>query len=224
MANEEIKKRAAKALRVAGRAHLAEVGGIPNSTGRQWTVDWGWWLINIEFQASSYSVGSYLNVGLQHLWLPRDHRVFEYGYRQRDIAGRDGFVSFEVDDEDLVAAADGLARTAREAAERWTALFTDDVAHLEWLTGQRDDPYDAFNAAFAMARLGSLPQAAHEFSNLARKLETNDPSRWQLELAGQARHLARLTTAEELDDEFDTRVARSRELLRLPAQADQQTP
>jgi hypothetical protein len=76
-------RRANRLMRDAGRSLLAPIGVQQMSRSpRLWTADRGWWLINVEFQPSGYSVGSYLNVGLQHLWIPKDHRVFEYSSRQ----------------------------------------------------------------------------------------------------------------------------------------------
>jgi hypothetical protein len=78
-------------MRDAGRSHLAPIGVRQTSrSSRLWTADLGWWLINVEFQPPEFSVGSYLNVGLQHLRIPRDHRVFEYSSRHsKSVAGAD---------------------------------------------------------------------------------------------------------------------------------------
>jgi hypothetical protein len=74
----DVKRRATQLLRDAARTHLAPVGVQQMSRSPlRWTVDRGWWLINVEFQPSGYLNGCYLNVGLQHLWIRRDHRVFE---------------------------------------------------------------------------------------------------------------------------------------------------
>jgi len=64
-----------------------------SSSPRQWLGDHGWWLINVEFQASSWSVGSYLNVGLQYLWTVTDHRSFGHADPRVPIPGCGQFAS-----------------------------------------------------------------------------------------------------------------------------------
>ena len=72
----DVKRRAHRLMRNAGRSYLTPIGVKQMTRSpRRWTADRGWWLINIEFQPSGYSVGSYLNVGLQHLWIARDYRA-----------------------------------------------------------------------------------------------------------------------------------------------------
>lgn len=130
----EVKRRAHRLLRDAGRNHLTAIGLQQMSRSpRSWTADRGWWLVNVEFQPSSYSVGSYLNVGLQHLWIPRDYRVFEYGSRQL-IDGYGQFADLTGDDASAAHAGDVLARAARAAAEAWLGQLAEDRAHYEWLT------------------------------------------------------------------------------------------
>jgi hypothetical protein len=80
LGSAEVKQRANRLMRDAGRRHLTPIGVQQVSrSARVWTADRGSWLINVEFQPSAHLVGSYLNVGLQHLWIPKDYRVFEYG-------------------------------------------------------------------------------------------------------------------------------------------------
>jgi hypothetical protein len=128
----------------------------------------GWWLINIEFQPSGYSVGSYLNVGLQHLWIARDYRVFEYSSRQ-PINGRGQFVDFSGDDASAADAANALARSARTAVEAWLTKLADDRVHYEWLTAFTGNNWDAVNAAFAYVALGDYATAATLFGEVASR-------------------------------------------------------
>jgi hypothetical protein len=148
-ATADVKRRASRLMRDAGRSHLTSIGVQQMSRSpRLWTADRGWWLINVEFQPSGYSVGSYLNVGLQHLWIPKDHRVFEYSSRQ-PIDGYGQFVDLSGDDASAGHAADALARSARAAAEAWLSQLADDRVHYEWLTAHTRGAWDAVNAAFA---------------------------------------------------------------------------
>lgn len=52
---------------------------------RIWLDDQRWWLCVVEFQPSSWSRGSYLNVGCMWLWPVRDDISFDEGYRVEEF-------------------------------------------------------------------------------------------------------------------------------------------
>jgi hypothetical protein len=210
MAKDEIKRLATRAMRDAGGRHLLPIGATGNRSGRRWTVDRGWWLINIEFQAAGFAVGSYLNVGLQHLWQPRDHRVFDCGDRQ-PIATYGQFVEFGHDVAANAERADALAASARRAADRWLGLFGDDRKHLKWLTKDKR----SYDAGFAFAMLGRTPAAAKTFAGLPATLDAT--IEWQARLAADCAALARLVPdATSFMAETNRRVQSCRSALRLP--------
>jgi hypothetical protein len=215
LGSADVKRRAIRLLRDAGRSHLKSIGLEQTSrSARLWTADRGWWLVNVEFQPSGYSVGSYLNVGLQHLWIPRDYRVFEYSSRQQ-IEGYRQFVDLSGDDESAAHAAHALAISARGAAEAWLSQFADDRVHHEWLTAFTGGVWDAVNAAFAHAALDDYPAAAALLGEVAGRV---DPEvAWQLELGQTCDALVQMTrTPDAFQAEVDQRIRSSRQLLRLP--------
>jgi len=63
-----------------------------------WLDDNGWWITNIEFQSSSWSKGTYLNVGVCFQWYPNDFFSFDIGYREAE------FVEFESEEQFQAAA------------------------------------------------------------------------------------------------------------------------
>ena len=65
-----------KLLTLAARKHLAPLGCKQQGRSRFWFDDHGWWAATVEFQPSSWSKGSYLNVGAMWFWHPADHWVF----------------------------------------------------------------------------------------------------------------------------------------------------
>ena len=167
-------------FRRVGREHLTPLGGTANRSGRFWTIDRGWWLINIEFQPSGWSVGSYLNVGVQHLWHRCDYRIFGYSSRQ-PIDGFGQFVDLDGDAGEPSAATDASARSANKAARQWLDLFTDDHAHLTWIAARTADAWDAFDAAWAYVTLGEGAKATGIFGEVATRLDRSIG--WQAELA-----------------------------------------
>jgi hypothetical protein len=214
MVNDEVKHASAQML-IAGKELLGPVSAIPNRSGRLWTVDRRWWLINIEFQPSSWSVGSYLNVGVQHLWKPLDHRVFEYGSRTQ-IAGHGAFVEFGGDGLDpIVDRVRALVSSALTTAELWLGRFADDKAHLQWLTRQDlNDAWRALNAGFAHSALGQPRRSAEVFGSIPKALDPAIP--WQASLAAECVTLAELAgDPDAFATEQDRRVNQARALLRL---------
>jgi hypothetical protein len=213
MANEEAKKVAAKALRVAGRSALVPLNMRMNSSSpRQWVGDRSWWMINVEFQASSWSVSSYLNVGLQDLWTVVDYRFFAYGYRV-DIPGYGQSARLDGDPDDATRAADVIATAAGAEVIRWDNLLSADRSHLLWLT-QQHTLKDDMNAGIAYGRLGDSKSAQ---SRLLRDIDSYaDDIPWQIEKRKDRIFLADLVR--NLDDfnmEVDTRIAATRALLKL---------
>ncbi len=59
-----------KLIAQAARAVLGPMGLRQQGRSRIWLDDNGWWLGVVEFQPSSWSKGSYLNVGACWLWHP----------------------------------------------------------------------------------------------------------------------------------------------------------
>jgi hypothetical protein len=214
--SDEVKQRANRLMRDAGRRHLTPIGVRQTSrSARMWTADRGWWLINVEFQPSRHLVGSYLNVGLQHLWTPKDHRVFEYSSRQ-PIDGHGQFVDLSGDDAFAGDAADALARSARAAAEAWLGRLGEDRVHYQWLTASTRDMRHAVNAAFAYAALDDYAAAAALFGEITSRVDPDVA--WQAELGPSCDALAQMTTTPDaFKAEVDHRIRSARQILRLPA-------
>jgi hypothetical protein len=57
-------------IAAAAKSVLAPLGCIRKGRSRTWLDDNGWWVGVIEFQPSSWSKGSYLNVGASYMWKP----------------------------------------------------------------------------------------------------------------------------------------------------------
>lgn len=72
---------------------------------RSWVDDHGWWIINVEFQPSGFSKGSYLNVGVQWLWLRSAGRCFMVGHRVGQFKHFEDETQFGAEAVRLVASA-----------------------------------------------------------------------------------------------------------------------
>ncbi len=120
----------------AARTALGTLGLRQKGQSRLWYDDHGWWIINVEFQPSSYARGCYLNLGEQHLFCTDEHFVFEESER----LGPPTFVEFDGDKDRFgremnhyaeLAASTTLARRAAhgvgETALRRLAVRDDDL-------------------------------------------------------------------------------------------------
>jgi hypothetical protein len=143
----------ARIVTSAARTALRPLGLQQKGRSRRWIDDDGWWLVNVEFQPSSWRKGSYLNVGEQHLWCERDYLVFE---RHERPAGGKAFIEFTSDETAFEAAMTGLAERAVAAvvARRQEHGGGHDALRLVAATG------DDFNAGVALGLLGDVPAAA----------------------------------------------------------------
>lgn len=104
---------AAEARRV-----LKPQGLVQRGKSRVWIEDHGWWTIQVEFQPSAWSKGSYLNVGINWLLYEGGTGVFHIGYRV-NVAFIDAAESRNFQDD-----AHTLALRAKEEVERLRSQFS----------------------------------------------------------------------------------------------------
>jgi uncharacterized protein DUF4304 len=111
-----------KVLAEAARQTLRPLGLRRKGRSRTWLDDHDWWLLVVEFQPSSWSRGSYLNVGPMWLWFPAGpHLHF-------DVFGRvEPFIGAE-DEEQWSAAAARLAQAAAAETQKLRETITDPAA------------------------------------------------------------------------------------------------
>ena len=72
-----------KLLKKIAKERLLPHGIIQQGKSRSFLYDNGWWTIIIEFQSSSFSKGTYLNIGVDFNFYPREDFAFTYGYREK---------------------------------------------------------------------------------------------------------------------------------------------
>jgi hypothetical protein len=71
-----------KLINAAARETFQPLGLVQKGRSRMWRDDRAWWLGIVEFQPSSWTRGSYLNVGVNWLWNVKDWHSFDFGYRR----------------------------------------------------------------------------------------------------------------------------------------------
>jgi hypothetical protein len=180
---------ASRLLLLAGRDVLGPFGLTTQGRGRNWIDDHGWWVVNVEFQPSGSSKGSYLNVGVQWLWKPIGAGAFEYGYRVPILVNGKStdFVEFESASQFEQAAQD-LVKTAAGEVLKYRELFRTLTTTINVL--HRKEPHHRYHLAVAYALIGKDHEARRSFS-AARVNEA--PRAWEIELNELMDQLASLT-------------------------------
>lgn len=124
---------------------------------RLWYKDNLWWISVVEFQPSSWSKGSYLNVAAMWLWNAKNYWSFDDGGRV------EAFHQFK-DSDQFTVVADALAKRASvevvALSERFHSLHTV-ASHL---AGKSDEnPWSSFHAAMAAMACDDMSGAQLRF-------------------------------------------------------------
>ncbi len=196
----------------AARDALAPLGIRRKGRSRTWLDDQGWWLGLIEFQPSSWSKGSYLNVGVMWLWDELPYLAYDVGYRVSDFERYEDRAKFEV-------SAQNVAKNAAQEASRYRELFTSPAAAADYYaTLDEPLPGSLLPAGIALGLVGRSGESLERFDAF---LAVDDDQDWMLEKKNRVRGLRVL-----LDDHraflasVRGSIAKTRELLRLPSLAD----
>jgi hypothetical protein len=211
-------------ITAAARRSLPALGVVQKGRSRLWFADHGWWLINIEFQPSGFSKGSYLNVGAQWLWQPTSAHAFMVGYRAGQFSGYDS-------DEQFAPIAVQLAQSAVDEVVKYQSLFPDVHAVAEFYRAEeratarsrRDprntDPYPLspagmYHIAVALGLCGKAEESARWFDAF---VSVRDSRPWFISEQHEAERLqALLADQSAFRQAVETTIVATRVALRLP--------
>ena len=73
-----------KLIKKIAKQQLEPFGIHQKGQSRTFLFDRGWYTIIIEFQPSSYSKRTYLNIGLDFNFYPRNYFAFGFGYQKTE--------------------------------------------------------------------------------------------------------------------------------------------
>lgn len=166
-------------------------------------------MVVVEFQPSSWSRGSYLNVGCMWLWNIRQHLSFDVGYRVN------GFSPFE-NGQQFGLAADKLTAGALEKVREYRRVFRSihDVSNY-YFENVPKSFWPCFDAAIAHSLAG---RAEASTQILAACLDgSNDDPPWLTEARLDARTLAvSVGDVYRMRDIISDRVMQNRAQQHLP--------
>ena len=202
-----------KIIANAAKATLRPLGFQRKGQSRLWFFDHSWWLAVVEFQPSSWSKGSYLNVAAHWLWMDVAPISFDFGGRL------EGFEEYASDEQFAVAVA-RLAEKAADEARRLATIFSSlpDAAEIlleQARTEARQAPahpgWMVYNAGVAAGLAGRNDEAAEMFG---RVLNGSEDQTSVLHL--KAKRMSNLASdAAKLRQEAASTIEQQREALRL---------
>lgn len=164
-----------KLISQAARKVLENQGLFQKGRSRIWIDDNGWFLIVVEFQPSSWTSGTYLNVGINYLWNEKDYLSFDYGSRVED------FVAFAGDKEKFTTEIMALAEKGMEKVKDYRK-FCDSINAKECIlrTKAASKTWELYNKMMMCGFCGDSG-AKEYFEKLVQWLKKSDAA-WEQKL------------------------------------------
>lgn len=165
-----------KIINKAAREVLKPLGVKRKGQSRIWLDDNGWWVLVVEFQPSSWSQGTYLNVGVNWLWHPKEYFSFDLGYREERFIEYKSDAQFEAKSRELAMVAKSKVQEMRnnlanlQAAKTYLIGAYSEVPRTIW---------NQFHQGMICAMVGSTDEAILYFTKV---IEDPDDRDWAIEL------------------------------------------
>jgi hypothetical protein len=165
---------------------LKPLGLVRRGNSRVWIDDHGWWTIQVEFQPSAWSKGSYLNVGINWLLYEGNVGTFNIGNRVNvpfiEATGNDNFKQD----------AHTLALRAKAEVQNLRSRFsTLEAAASYYRDSDRQSAWDDYYYGVLLALGGDMASAKVAFESVpTHRLEFG----WEKALAQRASELYKLAS------------------------------
>ena len=199
-----------KILNRVAREVLKPIGAKQKGRSRIWLDDNGWWVTMIEFQPSNWSRGSYLNVGINWQWYPKDYYSFDMGYRTGNYVGYENDDQFEMAARDFADQAKTKALEYRHNLQNVSAAkVTMDMMEEE----EKGTIWNRYHLGVVNALTGSNEEA---ISNLVKVSQEEEKRDWITELISHAEELlSALQTGQDPRDIVINNIREARRLKKL---------
>ena len=198
-----------KLINKAAREILRPVGLVRKGQSRVWLDDNGWWLTMIEFQPSSWSRGTYLNVGISWLWYPKEYLSFDIGYRENS------FIEFK-DEDTFLREAIELAEKAKKIVFTYReSMSSPELAKdfvLKNTVGDEQNIWACLNKGLACLHASDIPSAKYHLENV---LQCKDDQDWAISVKDFTQSILSLKPKEQLLA-IQGAIMQSRKLKKLP--------
>lgn len=199
-----------KIINRVARLALKPVGVKRKGQSRVWLDDNGWWITVIEFQPSSWSKGTYLNVGVNFQWYPKEHLSFDIGYREA------GFVEYK-SDEQFEPKAQEFAELAKskvlEIREQLSSPKSVKEYVISSLQDHRPTLWGEFHQGMSCVLAKDTDEAISYFNQV---LNNPHDTEWAMELKEfTSKLVAQIESGKNVFQFLDEIVNKSRELKKL---------
>lgn len=150
------------AITAEARQVLKPLGLVRQGNSRVWIDDHGWWTIQVEFQPSAWSKGSYLNVGINWLFYEGCAGTFHIGSRvDAPFIEASGNDSFRED-------AHALALRAKEEVAGLRSRFANLEAAISYYRdGGRQSGWDDHHYGVLLGLSGDIANAQAAFESVS---------------------------------------------------------
>lgn len=199
-----------KIINRVARDTLNPIGVKRKGQSRVWLDDNGWWVTVIEFQPSAWSKGTYLNVGVNFQWYPKEYLSFDIGYRET------GFVEYE-SDEQFEPKAKEFAELAKvkilEIREQLSSTKSAKEYVISSLQNHRPTLWGEFHQGMSCILTKDTKEAISYFNQV---LSNPHDTEWAIKLKEfTSRMVISLESGEDALRFIDEIVNKSRELKKL---------
>jgi hypothetical protein len=169
---------------------LGPMGVKQKGRSRTWLDDRGWWLGVVEFQPSSFSKGSYLNVGCMWFWHVKPWISYDLGHRVENHVEFHNEAQFRPE-------ARRLAQKAAREIERWRKTLPSVTNLCSYYARQMTtgNIWPEFNAAIACA-LGGNGKLSQGFFEKIASME-NLTTDWAKAAVADAKELSGIASDRE---------------------------
>jgi len=171
-----------KLIAAAAKEALSPLGLKRDGKSRLWYDDHGWWRIVVEFQPSSWSKGTYLNVGVSWLLFEKAHWTFDVGHREQ------GFSPARAEQQFTDALAGIVAHAGQRVRDYRESFASIQSAHRHYQSFELRSHWDYDHAALIAALAGEISTARRHFEWLHSQPRQ---SQWQQGLYYRALDLNR---------------------------------
>ena len=197
-----------KLLKKIAKERLKPYGIFQQGQSRIFLHDRGWFTIVIEFQPSSWSKGTYLNIGVDFNFYPRNYFAFGYGYREK------GFEEFK-DEEQFNKLVNELCELTIKRVQELDEKFTDVWSALKTSDKEKaSDPWRIYEVAVLNILTSNLDKARKLLLQVSKCKCEND---WEIERKKVADELLDWLNERPRDlDKIENLINITRQLKKLP--------
>jgi hypothetical protein len=202
---------ASRIIAAEAKTILAPMGLKQRGRSRVWLDDHGWWVGVVELQPSSWSKGSYLNVGCWFLWQIKDYISYDLGSR---VEAHSKFA----DHNQFCPEAKRLAIRAGQEIKYWREQIPTVKSLCAYYEAQPDTPpnlWPDFDAAIANGLGGKHSLMNWYFDRIGNSQETD--YEWVRAAKADAAQLRNIATDRDtFRSAIANRVDQCRALNKLP--------